>query len=107
MDFYYCFGQKLAEHYRSHSHGLNLCGWRCKTRMLRTKVLSFSGLVLTLSSLLLGSHGLGYETAVLMLQVGGLALILALFFRLWGTNDASNRLDSGGPLYALYDLEDS
>ncbi len=75
--------------------------------MLRTKVLSFSGLVLTLSSLLLGSHGLGYETAVLMLQVGGLALILALFFRIWGPSRESNRSDGAEPLYALYDLEDS
>ena len=75
--------------------------------MLRTKVLSFSGLVLTLSSLLLGSHGLGYETAVLMLQVVGLALLLALFFRIWGTGSESNRSDGLGPLYALYDLEDS
>ena len=75
--------------------------------MLRTKVLSFSGLVLTLSSLLLGSHGLGYEKAVLMLQVGGLALILALFFRIWGTSSESNRSDGVGPLHALYDLEDS
>ena len=75
--------------------------------MLRTKVLSLSGLVLTLSSLLLGSHGLGYERAVLMMQVGGLALVLALFFRIWGTSDASHRLDSRGPLYALYDLEES
>jgi formate hydrogenlyase subunit 4 len=74
--------------------------------MLRTKVLSLSGLALTLSSLLLGSHGLGYERAVLMMQAGALALILALFFRLWGTNDASNRLDGAGPLHALYDLED-
>ena len=75
--------------------------------MLRTKVLSFSGLVLTLSSLLLGSHGLGYETAVLTLQIGGLALILALFFRIWGTSNESRRSGGAGPLYALYDLEDS
>ncbi len=75
--------------------------------MLRTKVLSFSGLVLTLGSLLLGSHRLGYETAVLMLQTGGLALILALFFRIWGTSSLSETSDGAGPLYALYDLEDS
>ena len=75
--------------------------------MLRTKVLSFSGFVLTLSSLLLGSHGLGYERAVLMLQVGGLALILALFFRIWGNNSESNRSDGAGPLHALYNIEDN
>lgn len=75
--------------------------------MLRTKVLSLSGLVLTVSSLLLGSHGLGYERAVLMLQVGGLALVLALFFRIWGNDSGSNRSDGVGPLYALYNLEDS
>lgn len=75
--------------------------------MLRTKVLSLSGLVLTVSSLLLGSHGLGYERAVLMLQVGGLALVLALFFRIWGNDGGSNRSDGVGPLYALYNLEDS
>ncbi len=73
--------------------------------MLRTKVLSSSGLVLTLSSLLLGSRGLGYQRAVLMMQVGGLALVLALFFRLWGSNDSSNKLERAGPLGGLYDLE--
>ncbi len=73
--------------------------------MLRTKLLSLVGLVLTLSSLLLGSHGLGYQRAVLMMQVGGLALVLALFFRLYGNNDSSNKLENVGPLAGLYDLE--
>lgn len=69
--------------------------------MLRTKVLSVSGLVLTLTSLLMGSGVLGYQRAVIMMQVGGLALVLGLFFRLTKNEPRAH----GAPLAGLYDLE--
>jgi len=67
--------------------------------VLKTKIVAFLGLALTLSSLLMGSRTLGYQRAVLSLQLGGLLLVLGGFFRLFdnhGTQDA---------LGGLYDLE--
>jgi hypothetical protein len=67
--------------------------------MLKTKIVAFLGVTLTLSSLILGSQILGYQRAVLSLQLGGLFLVLGGFFRLFdnhGTQDV---------LAGLYDLE--
>jgi hypothetical protein len=67
--------------------------------MLKTKIVAFLGLTLTLSSLLLGSRTLGYQRAVLSLQLGGLFLFLGGFFRSFdhhGIHDV---------LAGLYDLE--
>ncbi len=66
--------------------------------MLKTNIVAFLGLALTLSSLLLGIQTLGYS-AVLSLQLGGLFLVLGGFFGLF---------DSHGIHYVLaglYDLE--
>ena len=66
--------------------------------MLKTNIVAFLGLALTLSSLLLGIQTLEYS-AVLSLQLGGLFLVLGGFFRLF---------DSHGIQYVLaglYDLE--
>ena len=67
--------------------------------MLKTKLMAFLGLALTLSSLLLGSRILGYERAVLSLQLGGMFLVLGGFFRLFD----NHRLQDA--LAGLYDLE--
>ncbi len=69
--------------------------------MLRTKLLAVSGLLLTLSSLLFGSRYWGYQRAVLMLQAGGFALVLGMFFRLAGTGGGNRE----SPIAHLYDLE--
>jgi hypothetical protein len=67
--------------------------------MLRTKIVAFLGLALTLSSLLLGSRTLGYSRAVLSLQLGGLFLVLGGFFRLFENRRVQDVLQG------LYDLE--
>lgn len=67
--------------------------------MLKTKIATFLGLALTLSSLLLGSRTLGYQRAVLSLQLGGLFLVLGGFFRLFDTHGMRD------VLAGLYDLE--
>jgi hypothetical protein len=67
--------------------------------MLRTKIIAFLGLALTLSSLLLGSRTLGYSRAVLSLQLGGLFLVLGGFFRLFDNHGIHS------VLAGLYDLE--
>ena len=67
--------------------------------MLKTKIVAFLGLALTLSSLLMGSRTLGYQRAVLSLQLGGLLLVLSGFFRLFDNHGIQDAL--GG----LYDLE--
>jgi hypothetical protein len=67
--------------------------------MLKTKLVAFLGLALTLSSLLLGSRILGYQRAVLSLQLGGLFLVLGGFFRLFDNHPLQD------PLAGLYDLE--
>ncbi len=67
--------------------------------MLKTKIVAFLGLALTLSSLLLGSRILGYQRAVLSLQLGGLFLVLGGFFRLFDNHRMQD------PLAGLYDLE--
>ena len=67
--------------------------------MLKTKIVAFLGLSLTLSSLLLGSRILGYQRAVLSLQLGGLFLVLGGFFRLFDNQPLKNALAG------LYDLE--
>src|SRR5439155_542495 len=51
--------------------------------MLKTKIVAFLGLALTLSSLLMGSRTLGFQRAVLSLQLGGLLLVLGGFFLLF------------------------
>jgi hypothetical protein len=67
--------------------------------MLRTKIVAFLGLALTLSSMLLGSQTLGYSRAVLSLQLGGLFLVLGGFFRLFESRRVQDVLQG------LYDLE--
>jgi hypothetical protein len=67
--------------------------------MLKTKIVAFLGLALTLSSLLLGSRTLGYQRAVLSLQLGGLFLLLGGFFRLFDKHPIQDAL------VGLYDLE--
>ena len=67
--------------------------------MLKTKLVAFLGLTLTLSSLLLGSRILGYQRAVLSLQLGGLFLVLGGFFRLFDHHPLQDAL------VGLYDLE--
>ena len=67
--------------------------------MLRTKLVAFVGLALTLSSLLLGSRTLGYSRAVLSLQLGGLFLVMGGFFRLFDNQGIRD------VLAGLYDLE--
>jgi len=66
--------------------------------MLKTKIVAFLGLALTLSSLLMGSRTLGFQRAVLSLQLGGLLLVLGGFFRLFDNHGIQDAL--GG----LYDL---
>ena len=72
--------------------------------MLRTKLLAVLGLLLTLSSLLLGVRFWGYPRAVLMLQTGGFALALGLFFRIAGSRDREGE-DKSDPIAGLYDME--
>ena len=67
--------------------------------MLKTKLVAFLGLTLTISSLLLGSRILGYQRAVLTLQLGGLFLVLGGFFRLFDNHPLQDALAG------LYDLE--
>jgi hypothetical protein len=67
--------------------------------MLKTKIVTFLGLALTLSSLLLGSRTLGYQRALLSLQLGGLFLLLGGFFRLFDKHPIQDAL------VGLYDLE--
>ncbi len=67
--------------------------------MLKTKIVAILGFALTLSSLLLGSRTLGYQRAVLSLQLGGLLLVLGGFFRLFDNHDIHDALAG------LYDLE--
>jgi hypothetical protein len=67
--------------------------------MLKTKLVAILGLTLTLSSLLLGSRILGYQRAVLTLQLGGLFLVLGGFFRLFDNHPVQDALAG------LYDLE--
>jgi len=66
--------------------------------MLKTNIVAFLGLALTLSSLLLGIQTLGYS-AVLSLQLGGLFLVLGGFFRLFDSHGIQD------VLAGLYDLE--
>ena len=66
--------------------------------MLKTNIVAFLGLALTLSSLLLGIQTLGYS-AVLSLQLGGLFLVLGGFFRLFDNHGIQDALAG------LYDLE--
>jgi hypothetical protein len=72
----------------------------CSVRMLKTKILALLGLAFTVSSLLLGSRILGYQRAVLSLQLGGLFLVLGGFFRLHDYHPLKDALA------ALYDLEE-
>ncbi|OLE69045.1 hypothetical protein AUF78_13130 [archaeon 13_1_20CM_2_51_12] len=67
--------------------------------MLRTRIIAFLGLALTLFSLLLGSRTLGYSRAVLSLQLGGLFLVVGGFFRLFDHRGMHE------VLAGLYDLE--
>lgn len=68
--------------------------------MLKTKLLAFSGLLLTLSSLLLGPQYWGYQKAIFLMQGGGFAFALGLFFRLTGGMG-----ESASPVGLLYDME--
>ncbi len=69
--------------------------------MLKTKIVAFLGLTLTLSFLLLGSRTLGYQRAVFSLQLGGLFLVLGGFFRLFDNHGIRD------VLAGLFDLEAS
>jgi phosphoglycerol transferase MdoB-like AlkP superfamily enzyme len=69
--------------------------------MLKTKIVAFLGVTLTLASLLLGSRTLGYQRAVLSLQLGGLFLVLGGFFRLFDNHGLHD------VLAVLYDLEET
>jgi len=69
--------------------------------MHSAKLLAVSGTILTLSSLLLGAGFWGYQTGVILLQAGILALGLGLFLRL----DKESKESS--PRSQLYDLESS
>ncbi len=69
--------------------------------MLKTKIVAVLGLALTLWSLLLGPRTIGYQRAVLSLQLGGLFLVLGGFFRLFDNHGMQN------VLAGLYDLEAS
>lgn len=53
-----------------------------QTRMIETRVSATLGLLLTISSILLGPQFWGYETGVLVLQTGILTLGLGLFMRI-------------------------
>ncbi len=67
-------------------------------------MLAASGLLLTLSSLLLGTRYWGYQRAVVLLQAGGLSLVLGMFFRLRGNSgDAKEALLSS--IAGLYNME--
>lgn len=72
--------------------------------MLKTKLLAVAGLFLTLSSLFLGVRFWGYERAVLVMQAGGFALSLGLFFRLTGSHEPE-RTGTAKALSELYDME--
>lgn len=61
--------------------------------------MAVSGTLLTLSSLILGAEFWGYQTGVLMLQAGILALGLGLFLRFNVGSKQSSLLSQ------LYDLE--
>jgi len=67
--------------------------------MLRTKLFGTAGTLLVLSSLLLGSSFWSFQTRLLMLQAGILAMGLGFYFRL---TDGYARAD---PLAGLYDIE--
>jgi len=67
--------------------------------MLKTNIVAFLGLALTLSSLLLDIQTLGYSRTVLSLQLGGLFLVLGGFFRLFDNHGIQD------VLAGLYDLE--
>ena len=69
--------------------------------MHSAKLLAVSGTILTLSSLLLGAGFWGYQTGVLLLQAGILALGLGLFLRL------DKEPKESSPLPQLYNLESS
>ena len=67
--------------------------------MLGTRIAATSGMVLAVSSILLGPQFWGYQAGVLMLQAGILALGLGLFLRI---NPQPRMTD---PLLFLEDIE--
>jgi len=67
--------------------------------MMGTRLVAMSGMVLTVSSILLGPQFFGYQIGVLMLQAGVMALGLGLFLRL---NPRAGVLDA---LVFLDDIE--
>lgn len=72
--------------------------------MLKTKLLAAVGLILTLSSLLLGARFWGYERAVIVMQAGGFALALGLFYRITSSQRPEPTRRRSG-LSELYDME--
>ena len=68
--------------------------------MLKTKIVALLGVALTLTSLVLGSRTLGYQKAVVSLQLGGLFLVIGGFFRLLDNHPLQDALSE------LCDLED-
>jgi len=67
--------------------------------MLETRIAATSGMVLVVSSILLGPQFWGYQAGVLILQTGILALGLGLFLRI---NPRPRMID---PLHLLDDIE--
>jgi hypothetical protein len=67
--------------------------------MLETRIAATSGMVLTVSSILLGPQFWGYQAGVLILQAGILALGIGLFLRI------NPRPRVIGPLVLLDDIE--
>ncbi len=67
--------------------------------MLATRIAATSGMVLVVSSILLGPQFWGYQAGVLMLQAGILTLGLGLFLRI---NPRPSMID---PLLLLDDIE--
>ncbi len=67
--------------------------------MLGTRIAATSGIVLAVSSILLGPQFWGYQAGVLMLQAGVLALGLGLFLRI------NPRPRMTNPLLLLDDIE--
>lgn len=66
-------------------------------------MLASAGLVLSLSSLLMGARFSGYQLAVMLLQVGGVSLVLGMYYRLNGKSGSKPK--STSLVSGIYDLE--
>ncbi len=77
--------------------------------MMGTRLLAVSGMVLAVSSIVLGPEFWGYQTGVLMLQAGIMALGIGLFLRINSRplmdgfdllDDIESSRETGHPLWA-------